>query len=250
MAKNGTLTTVAGGDYLDLAPGQALAYLLTIATAQTFDGYAALQRSLDGGQSWEQLAAFDGRSSALTAGVQGSGVIVNEFKQRARYRFATTVATSTNGVTYTLTLALAGEPVMLTLEAFISAADIISTSALKLGHAEGYPLVPAQGPNTIVELISALLVYDLVTATYGAGGNITINREAGGSAITGLVSAANSLGSASDAAALFTPLAAAAEVLTANKGLNLVSSAAFTNPGTAAGTVRVATRYRVHQLGL
>lgn len=127
----------------------------------------------------------------------------------------------------------------------ISAADIVATGAGKFGHAAGYPLVADPGAGFLVELVSCLMRNDRATAAYTDGGNITINRN-GGAAITGLVSAANSLGAATDTRSLFTPLAAAAEVMAANKGLNLVASAAFTNPGTAAGVLEIRIRYRVH----
>lgn len=134
-------------------------------------------------------------------------------------------------------------------EITIAAADVTGTSAGQFGHAAGYPLVADPGADAMVELISALAVYDRDTATYGAGGNTTINRN-GGAAITGLISAANFAGAAADKVALFVPLAVAAEAIAANKGLNLVSSGAFTNPGTAAGVIRVRVHYRVHTLGL
>ena len=127
----------------------------------------------------------------------------------------------------------------------IPAADITSTDAGKLGHAAGVPLVADPGAGKVIELVSVVMAFTYSTAQYTDGGNITINSN-GGSALTGLVSAANSLGAAADKIALFVPLAAAATVLTVNKGLNLVSSAAFTNPGTAAGTVRCFVTYRVN----
>lgn len=135
-------------------------------------------------------------------------------------------------------------------EGTISAADITSTSAGKLGHANGYPLVAAPGADYGAELVAVLMVYDRDTATYGAGGNLSINVEAGGAALTGIVSAANSIGKGSDAIVIFRPLAAAAEVVTANKGFNLVAAAAFTNPGTAAGVVRFKALWRKHALAL
>lgn len=141
------------------------------------------------------------------------------------------------------------EDILQTADVTISAADIIATGAGKFGHAAGYPLVADPGADKAVELISAVMVSDRAVAAYTDGGNITVN-ENGGAALTGLVSAANSLGAATDKVAIFTPLAAAARVVTVNKGLNLVSSAAFTNPGTAAGVVRVRVNYRVHTLGL
>lgn len=143
-----------------------------------------------------------------------------------------------------------GDSTIVEADVTISAADIVSTSAGKLGHANGYPLVAGLGADIALEFISALLIYDRATATYGAGGNLTINLEAGGAALTGLVSAANSIGAGTDKIALFRPLATAAELITANKGINLVSSAAFTNPGTAAGVVRMQAFYRAHTLGL
>ena len=42
--------------------------------------------------------------------------------------------------------------------------------------------------------------------------------------------------------------ATAGIALTSNKGLNLVAASAFTQPGTAAGTVKVWTTYRLHTL--
>jgi hypothetical protein len=140
--------------------------------------------------------------------------------------------------------------VLQTVDVTIAAADITSTSAGKLGHANGYPLVATPGADAALELLSAVLVYDYDTAQYGAGGNITVNWAAGGAALTGVVSAANSLGAAADKAVLFVPLSTAGIALVADKGLNLVAASAFTNPGTAAGVVRVRVTYRTHALGL
>lgn len=131
-------------------------------------------------------------------------------------------------------------------EIAIPAADIVATTAGKLGHASGQPLVAAAGAGTVIELVSAFLIYDYDTAAYTAGGNLTINWGSGGAALTGLVSAANSLGAAGDKIVLFVPLATAGIAMLTNVGLNLVSSAAFTQPGTAAGVVRVKVSYRIH----
>lgn len=132
----------------------------------------------------------------------------------------------------------------------ISAADIVSTSANKLGHAQGYPLVANPGADVGLEFVDAVLVCDFATHAYGNGGNLTINVNGGGAALTGLVSALNSLGAAADKVAIFRPLAAAAEVVVANKGINLVSSAAFTVDTGSAGVARIRVYYRLHTLGL
>lgn len=125
-------------------------------------------------------------------------------------------------------------------------ADIVGTGAGQLGHANGYPLVAAPGAVFMLELLSAVFFYDFITAAYTAGGNVTINWGAGGAAITGLISAANSFGAAADKQFQLNPLAAAALALVLNAGINLVAAAAFTQPGTAAGIIYYTVNYRIH----
>lgn len=129
----------------------------------------------------------------------------------------------------------------------ISAANITDTGAGHLGHAAGVPLVADPGAGKVVELISAILSFTYSTAQYADGGNITVNIN-GGAALTGVVSAANSLGAAASKIVQFVPLSTAGNALTVNKGLNLVAASAFTQPGTAAGTVKVFVAYRIHTL--
>lgn len=131
----------------------------------------------------------------------------------------------------------------------ISAADIVATGAGKFGHAQGYPVVLTPGPHNVIELESLILIYDFIVAAFTAGGNITVNWSAGGAAITGLVSAANSVGAASDKLVMLVPLSTAGIPLVEAAGLNLVTSAAFTQPGTAAGVIRYVVNYRVHATG-
>lgn len=129
----------------------------------------------------------------------------------------------------------------------ISSAAITGTAAGQLGHALGVPLVPDPGPGMAVELVSCCLSSKFGVAAYTAGGNLTVNIN-GGAAVTGVVSAANSLGAAADKVNTLIPLAAAGTLQTATKGLNLVAAAAFTNPGTATGTLKCITTYRVYTL--
>lgn len=132
----------------------------------------------------------------------------------------------------------------------ISAADIVDTTAGKLGHANGQILLAGQGADTAIELLSAVLIYDRLTASYGGGGNVTVNWASGGAALTGLVSAANSIGAGGDKVVALPVLSTVGYNLLVNTGLNLVAASAFTNPGTAAGVVRMKLAYRVHTLGL
>lgn len=135
------------------------------------------------------------------------------------------------------------------LSGTITAAQIISVAAGNFGHANGVILVPASGAHVVNELVSVMMYYDFSVAAYTAGGNITVNLGAAGSPLTGLVSAANSVGAAADKVTQFNVLTTAGIVLTENTSLNLVTSAAFTNPGTAAGVIRWVANFRQYNTG-
>lgn len=124
-------------------------------------------------------------------------------------------------------------------EVDISAANIVGTAAGQLGHAQGVILVPAAPAGFVNVMTEAVLSYTFATAAYTAGGNLTVNIGAGGAALTGLISAANSVGAASSKVVEFEPLATAGNALTAATSINLVAASAFTQPGTAAGTIKV-----------
>jgi hypothetical protein len=128
----------------------------------------------------------------------------------------------------------------------ISSADITGTSAGQLGHAQGVILVPAPGASFFLEFISCVMSYTFATAAYTGGGNITVNQSAGGAAKSGLIDGTNSLNAGSSKIFQFVPLSTVANPITANTGLALVATAAFTQPGTAAGTVKCYIKYRVH----
>lgn len=131
----------------------------------------------------------------------------------------------------------------------INAAAIIATTAGGFGHANGVVLQAAPGANVALRLIALGLYYDFATAAYTGGGNITVNWGSGGAALTGLVSAANSVGAASDKAVELIPLSTAGIPLVSNASLNLVSSGAFTNPGTAAGVINWELWYSTMAVG-
>ena len=131
----------------------------------------------------------------------------------------------------------------------ISAADIVATGAGKLGHASGYPLVAAPAAGYAIELISAVIAYTYATAAYTGGGDVSVNYGGGGSALSGVVSAANSIGASANKEALLLPTTPTNNQLVSATGINLVAASAFTQPGTAAGTVSVKVAYRVHNIG-
>lgn len=259
-AITGSITTATSSPVVDVKPGELISINVNILPAQTFSGVFAIQQSLDGGSSWQTIVSpagveqrFSGLSVALTAGTVTSFSFKNELTQRISVRIQVTNAGGANGIDFALNVnAGVSSPGVVELVEYslINAANIIGTAAGQFGHAQGFPLVADPRADQAVELISALMQTDRRTAAYGAGGNVTVNISGGGAALTGVVSAANSLGAAADAVHLFVPLSTAAIALTAGKGLSLVAAAAFTNPGTAAGIVRVRTRYRLHDLSL
>ena len=131
-------------------------------------------------------------------------------------------------------------------EGTIAKADIIGTAAGQLGHANGFPLVPAYGAGKTVEFVSAVLMLEFDTAAYTGGGNTTINISGGGAAMSGLVSNANFIQSAADKIIQFVPLAATFNTLSSNTGLNLVTATAPTDPGTAASVIHYRVTYLIH----
>lgn len=133
---------------------------------------------------------------------------------------------------------------ILELQGTISAVDIVGTSVGQLGHANGYELVPPGGADVVTQLVSCTLVNEFETAAYTDGGNTTVNIGDGGAALTGLVSNANFIQAGADKVIEFVPLASTYMTHTVNKGLNLVSASAPTNPGTAAGVFHYIVRYR------
>jgi len=132
----------------------------------------------------------------------------------------------------------------------ISSANITGTSAGQLGHANGVILVPAGGTHVINQLVSAVVINAFNTAAYTGGGNTSINIGGGGAALTGVAAAASFITSAANKVIEFVPLAATFNTYTENNSLNLVSAAAPTQPGTAAGVFRYVVAYRQITTGL
>lgn len=140
---------------------------------------------------------------------------------------------------------------VITEERTLTATEIVGTSAGDLGHASGAELVSAPGTGYALEFISAIAIYDYATAAYTGGGDDTsIRLGSGGAAITGIVTSANLLGAAGDKIVRFSPLSTAALPVTAAVGISMNSTTAWTQPGTAAGVLRVQTSYRIHKTGL
>jgi hypothetical protein len=125
----------------------------------------------------------------------------------------------------------------------LTAANIVGTDAGDIGHTAGAPLVAAPGAGYILEFISATLSYDFNTAAYTGGNNDLVIRQ-GTTAVSAAIADADLLKDTEDDIAFVAALSAADIKLTANSTLNLYGTA-YTQPGTAAGTLKVHVAYRV-----
>lgn len=132
----------------------------------------------------------------------------------------------------------------------LTATEIVGTAAGDIGHASGATLVTAPTSDYTLEFVSAVAIYDFNTAAYTGGANdLVVAIGSGGAAISGVCSTANLLGAAGDKIVYFRPLATAAVPMSVGTAISLRGTA-FTNPGTAAGTLRVYTTYRKILTGL
>lgn len=137
---------------------------------------------------------------------------------------------------------------VLTVVTTLTATEIVGTSAGDIGHASGATLVAAPGAGFVLELISALFVYDFATAAYTGGAGDAVIAYESGAAATSAITAANLLTAAGDKLLTLRPIATEV-VPVANKALSLRGTA-YTNPGTAAGVLRCHVTYRIHTTAL
>jgi len=132
----------------------------------------------------------------------------------------------------------------------IGATQIVGTDAEDLGHANGATLVAAPTSDYTLEFVSAIAIYDFDTAAYtGGASDLVVAIGSAGAAISGVATMANLLGAAGDKIVYFVPLATVAVPMSVGTAISLRGTA-ITNPGTAAGVLRVYTTYRIITTGL
>lgn len=191
------------------------------------------------------MVVFGQTGASINTGAANAGVIIGYGE--------TVVFTAISATVWKTDIGSADATVsgIITEERAITSAEIVGTSAGDLGHANGVTVVEAPASGYALEFISALVIYDFDTAAYTGGGDDTFFQlGGGGAAITGIVTSANLLGAAGDKIARFDPLSAAALPVSVGVGISLKSTTAWTQPGTAAGVLRVQTSYRIHKTGL
>lgn len=222
-------TTVGDPVYLDTTAGgfTVTAPSGTGARVQVV-GYSTVKSSTVGQIAWDIKPATKFGSSDFQTAVVGGTVDA--------------VTLDTGGAGSTVEIA---PSVLRVATGTITSANITGTGAGQLGHAQGVILVAAAAAGSVNEFVSLVIANDFATAAYTGGGNTTVNISGGGAALTGLVSNANFIQSASDKIIEFVPLAATFNSYgTGANGIALVTAFAPTQPGTAAGVFKWELIYR------
>jgi hypothetical protein len=133
-------------------------------------------------------------------------------------------------------------------EVTLTATEIVGSAAGAIGHGNGAILVTSPGSGYVLELVSAVLIYDFLTAAYTGGGDDNV-IQLGTAAQTAAIAGADLLEAAGDKIVKVGPLSAVD--LPATVGTNLaLKGTALTQPGTAAGVLRVNITYRIHTTNL
>lgn len=215
-----------------------------------------LEDGVEAGQIVRVINVSDGAetitfAASATSGVAGSVVVARDEGVHfvwsvALGEWVPTIGADTIG-DGTVTSAKIDSSVIQTVEVELTATEIVGTAAGDLGHAAGAVLVAAEA-DVVHEFISAVLIYEYDTAAYTGGGNDLVVRQ-GTTTVSAAIASADLLGDTADDIAFVSALSAADIKLTANSTLNLASTA-WTNPGTAAGVLRVRLAYRSHPAGL
>lgn len=131
----------------------------------------------------------------------------------------------------------------------LTAAEIVGTAAGDLGHSAGAILVAAPASEYALEFVSAVLIYDFDTAAYTGGAGDDLVIRVGTTSVSPVVATADLITAAGDQVVHLRALAAADYDLPVGSTINLKSTE-VTQPGTAAGVIRVHITYRVHTTGL
>ena len=134
----------------------------------------------------------------------------------------------------------------LTAEVTITPANIVAM------YTTPVEVLPAPGAGKVIEVLSAVLVYDFLTAAYTGGGVVTLAYGSSGATITANIAAANAFAASGDKVyPLGVLVAAGGFSMPVNTPVVITNaSGVFVNPGTAAGVGRLHIVYRIHTTGL
>lgn len=181
-----------------------------------------------------------------TAGSIGTAELANDAVDADK--LASNAVVTASIVDDAVTSAKIDSNVIQTATVTLSATEIVGTDAGDIGHSAGAILVAAPGAGFALDFIDAVLIYDYDTAAYTGGGNDAVIRVGTVSA-SSAIAAADLLGASADKIVKVSSLSAGDYAVTENATINLAGTA-YTQPGTAAGVLRVQVRYRVITTGL
>ena len=176
-------------------------------------------------------------NTPVPAGVYNKAVdVINNMS--STLALANLVATSLNS-----TSTVSG---IYTTEVTLTKTEIVGTDAGDIGHASGAIVVAAPTSDYSLEFVSAVLIFDYSTAAY-TGGNNDMAFRVGTIAASAALTDTNCIKATGDK--VFRIGAIATEKsLPVGSTINLYGTA-FTDPGTAAGQLRVQINYRIHKTG-
>ena len=139
----------------------------------------------------------------------------------------------------------------ITTIATLTAEEIVGNSAGDVGHVDGAILVAAPGTGYALEFVSAFMIYDYDVAAYTGGADDTIIQVGVNGAqvtVSGAITGANLLEASGDKMLRLGCIAT--ELVFADNGVISLYGTALTQPGAAAGVLRVHVTYRKHTTGL
>jgi hypothetical protein len=137
----------------------------------------------------------------------------------------------------------------------LTAVEIVGNAAGALAHADGSILVPSAGAGYVNQFLSAVLIYKRVVADYtGGGDNLVVNVGVSGTQVAHTVAVAkvDLLLASVNKIAQVSEISATDQALTI-LGANVISlfaGTAYTQPGTAAGTLTCVVTYKLIKTGL
>lgn len=169
--------------------------------------------------------------------------LVNTFQLGAEMAATDTGLHYTNTGTVALPSFTIGSLTNALVTVSLTAAQMILTTAGSLSSTNGLIVVPAAPAGFVNVFQRGIVSYTFATAAFTGGGNTTFNIGGGGSALTGLIATTSLWQSATSVIYQFNPLSTVADAITTATSINLVTASAITNPGTAAGSVKVYVWY-------
>lgn len=129
----------------------------------------------------------------------------------------------------------------------LTAAEIVGNSAGDIGHASGAVLVASPGIDYALEFVSAVLIYDFAGGAYTGGAEDLVIRVFT-VPVSSVIATANCLKAAGDKVYRVGAIATE-KSLGVGSTINLFGTA-YTQPGGAAGVLRIHLTYRKHTTNL